>query len=85
MDDYDNNDQPSGCSNGTFDPIAVDSQAIQMILEADKKKVNGIQVTNANINVNVDKKGGIVSYGENIFRGARPKDKHLNNTGRCAC
>ncbi|CAF1306448.1 unnamed protein product [Rotaria sordida] len=39
MNDYDNDDQPSGCSNGSFDRITVDNQVAEIILATDKKLV----------------------------------------------
>ncbi|KAI9220573.1 Fungalysin metallopeptidase-domain-containing protein [Blastocladiella britannica] len=37
-----------------------------------RQVINGLDVANANINVNVDSHGRVISYGDAFFRGARP-------------
>ncbi|KAI9224942.1 Fungalysin metallopeptidase-domain-containing protein [Blastocladiella britannica] len=37
-----------------------------------RQVINGLDVANANINVNVDKHGRVISHGDSFFRGARP-------------
>jgi hypothetical protein len=43
-----------------------------------RQKVNGIEVANADINININKEGRVISYGENIFRGAHPRTSPLS-------
>ncbi|KAI9187776.1 hypothetical protein H9P43_002181 [Blastocladiella emersonii ATCC 22665] len=44
-----------------------------------RQLVNGLEVTNANANINVDKDGKIISYGDSFFRGARPPRPPVTN------
>lgn len=48
-----------------------------------KQIVNGIEVENGDLNINIDRQGRVVSMGESFFKGGRIIDEPIANNRKC--